>query len=249
MRVPKRILLMATLAMVGILGPQATPAFAHEPAGFVAVGTATTSGNLSSPVTPTCTLCPSPHVNFSVTAAGAGVLHNGALGLAGPLFSVSGHGSVGGIAKTGTVGPYCGLSSGSLNANWSFTGALGNFHSGATLHWTVGVGSVLLLTSTAPAAVVVAVALPPTPVLNPTGGSCLSGTAKEFTIVTAGVVALVVPLVIVSKIACLAVKTACVMAVGTAAATVLFNMPAVKKMLGNMRACPFSKAPAQAKPQ
>lgn len=194
MKVPKRILAVAALAVVGILGPQATPAHAQMAGGFVAVGSATTSGNLSTPVGPNCGvgLCPTPgHVNFSISAFGIGVLAMSTTAVGGPTFSLHGHGSVGPAPKTVPLaGPYCGLSSGSLTAHWSWTGVMGSFHGSGTLHWAVSVGSALLLTGTGgtSAAVVVALAVPPNTPSAP-GQSCTNGTAKDFTVVTAGVIA------------------------------------------------------------
>lgn len=213
---PKRILTMAALALAGLLGPAVGPtAAATSVAGAVFVGTATTSSALSSPVRPDCPgdhvlivvdstsvstvvpkMCAPPaHVGLSLSAHGLGAsVSADPLATAWPLFSIHGHGSMGAnhLTSVTTLGPHCGLFSGSLTAHWSVTGVGGpGRHGSTTAHWSVGVGSLLVVTGGG--ATVVAVAVPPTPTPTepPTpifqGGSCLVGTAANFTVVAAAV--------------------------------------------------------------
>lgn len=173
MRVPKRIMLMVGLGVAGML-QQVAPAHAQEAGGAVFVGPATSGLGHAWSCLP-ITGCFPPHSNFSFSGHGVGFLTGAPTPTAGPTFSIHGHGSIG--ASVGALGPYCELSNATFAAHWSFTGTLGNFHDSATLHWTAGVGSLLVLTGMAATSVVLGVAAlnPPLPDPGPSSGATSCG--------------------------------------------------------------------------
>lgn len=193
MRVRKRILLAAALAVVGLVGQQSPPAHAVTgAASAVFVGTATFDEGMFTPVSPACgvNLCPtSGHRNWSYTTTGSGWSIS-LPSIAGPFYTENGWGSIG-THHTFGQGPYCGFEgSGSITTTRSWTpGLLTSHHSSSTEHWSNGAGSLLVATGTegTSQSVTVMELVAPNPVLN--GQSCLAGTATDFTIVGATVIA------------------------------------------------------------
>ena len=229
MRVPKRILLMAALAVVGILGPQATPAHAvAHLGGAVFTGHATLGGGLFTPVSPNCVpghtvsvhispsgtsvttpvpgLCSGNSTTWAISAHGVGVSTSAVpTSIAGPDFSIHASGVLGDGILPGSVhlppvngtsasvtvsedGAWCGWSTGSGNAHWSFSGLANvggaGHHGSAGVHWQTSAATVLVVTGGGTVAVVDAAA-------NPTTESCLGGNADSFIVVGVAVMATV----------------------------------------------------------
>lgn len=200
MKVPKRFLLMAALAVVGVLGPQAIPAHAAtHVGGGVFLGHATVTPGLWSPVGPACgtNTCPGGTGSWNLTGSGVGVSVSTDPSVAGPVFDLTtSSGSL--HAGVAGLGAWCGLSSGSGTVHWSFTTpvvtVVPGHHGSATVHWLTSAASVIVVTSIGnggvpsdPSLVVAVVdAVPPTPA-GP-GGSCLAGTAVSFTVVGAAAI-------------------------------------------------------------
>ena len=212
MKASKRILAVAGLAVVGLLGIHTHPASAAAVGGGVFLGAATTP-SLFSPVSPNCQphapipWCSGhsgPWVYATSTGVGAAVSTGGSPSthVAGPILDIS----ASGFMSSGFLpnffpdapdGAWCGWSTGSGVANWSFTGALSasaspaspgdSIHGSTVFHWTTSAASVAVVTGETPGLVAAVVEMvPPTFVWQP-NESCLNGNATTFTIVGAAV--------------------------------------------------------------
>ena len=186
--------LIAGAAALALVVGFAAPSGAQSAAVGAFVGSASVNPGLYYPINPTnanCTpTCPSGSGgtwNFSGSGAGISVNPNG-----GPTFATAAGGTLNDGA-TG-LGAFCGASGGSNGTgNVSLSGPIGNVNGSLTnVGWLQSVGSLIIFTgdisvgSESGAIVGVVSALP----LNIPAESCLSGTARNFTVVGAAAAAI-----------------------------------------------------------